>query len=339
MKIPEEYLGLIVRHLQGTASDSDKSELLRLLEDNPAMREEYASLTALYKTSEVLDSEKDLTTRMLSRLNARIDSEETGRPSARRSGSRIARPIMAVCAAAAAMAAAFFLGMGIRHQASTEATDECEYTAYSNQSGEASAIMLDDSTRVWLGTNSSLLYGKDPLRNERVAKLTGDAYFDVHHDASRPFIVKTGSVFVKVLGTAFCVRSDDTEGKVSVILERGSVRLMTPQGVGLVRLSPDQMAEMDTNTGDLSVEPVGAAPYIVQHYNKIALQQATLSDIISHIERMYGVRISRPSCETNAKRYDLNYKRTDTVDELIEIVDELTGVRLEILCSDKNNQL
>lgn len=331
MEIPEEYLGLIVRYLQGTASDSDKSELLRLLEDNPAMREEYASLTALYKTSEVLDSEKDLTTRMLSRLNARIDSEEADRPSARRSGSRIARPIMAVCAAAAAMAAAFFIGMGIRHQASAEATDECEYTAYSNQSGEVSAIMLDDSTKVWLGTNSSLLYGNDSLRNERVVKLTGDAYFDVHHDESRPFFVKTETVLVKVLGTAFCVRNDNADGKISVILERGSVCLMTPQGVGLVRLSPDQMAEMDTNTGDLSVEPVGAAPYIVQHYNKVALQQATISDIISHIERMYGVRISRPSCETHAKRYDLNYKRTDTVDELIETVDELTGVRLEIL--------
>lgn len=338
MEIPEEYLGLIVRHLQGKASDSDKSELLRLLEGNPAMREEYASLAALYKTSEVLDSEKDLTSRMLSRLNARIYSEESKRPT-RRSGSRIARPIMAVCAAAAAMAAAFFLGMGIRHQAAPEAMEKCEFTAYSNQSSDVSAIMLDDSTRVWLGTNSSLLYGKDSLRNERVAKLTGDAYFDVHHDASHPFIVKTGSVFVKVLGTAFCVRNDNTDGKVSVILEKGSVRLMTPQGVGLVRLSPDQMAEMDTKTGDLSVEPVGAAPYIVQHYNKVALQQATLSDIISHIERMYGVRISQPSCETKTKRYDLNYKRTDSVEELIEIVDELTGVRLEILRSDKNNQL
>lgn len=338
MKIPEEYLGLIVRHLQGLSSESDKSRLMRWLEENPSMREEYASMAALYKTSEVLDSEKDLTSRMLSRLNARIDSEEIRRPT-RRCGSRIARPIMAVCAAAAAMAAAFFVGMGIRHQAAPEATEKCVFTAYSNQSSDVSAIMLDDSTRVWLGTNSSLLYGKDSLRNERVAKLTGDAYFDVHHDASHPFIVKTGSVFVKVLGTAFCVRNDNTDGKVSVILERGSVRLMTPQGVGLVRLSPDQMAEMDTKTGDLSVEPVGAAPYIVQHYNKVALQQAMLSDIISHIERMYGVRISQPSCETKTKRYDLNYKRTDSVEELIEIVDELTGVRLEILRSDKNNQL
>ena len=139
---------------------------------------------------------------------------------------------------------------------------------------------------------------------------------------------------MKVLGTAFCVKADEASGKVAVLLERGSVRLQSPEGVGLVRLSPDQKAEFDAGTGDISVEPMGAVPYIVQHYNKVALQQASLHDIISHIERMYGVRITARTPVDTVKKYNLNYKRTDNVSELVETVQALTGADLTINNND-----
>ena len=130
---------------------------------------------------------------------------------------------------------------------------------------------------------------------------------------------------MKVLGTAFCVKSDSEAGKVSVLLERGSVRLQSPEGVGLVRLSPDQMAEFDAKTGDIEVTPMAAEPYIVQHYNKVTLQQVSIDGIISHIERMYGIKVQA------TKKYNLNYKRTDDAGELMEAVEELTGVRLKVI--------
>ena len=76
MEIPEEYLGLALRYLRGEANDSDKEILIRWLEEEPRRKEGFAALSALCKTSDILKSEDERTSRMLSRLNARIDSEE-----------------------------------------------------------------------------------------------------------------------------------------------------------------------------------------------------------------------------------------------------------------------
>lgn len=328
MEIPEEYLGLALRYLRGEANDSDKEILIHWLEEDPRRKEDFAVLSAICKTSDILKSEDERTSRMLSRLNARIDSEEEMTTHKRKTG--IFRIFWMSAASAAAI---FIIGIGVHWFGGAGARDY-EYSAYSNTSGDVAAIMLDDSTRVWLGTKSSILYNTDATNAERVVKLTGEAYFDVHRDTSRPFIVKTGALDVRVLGTAFCVEADEISGKVSVLLERGSVRLQSPEGVSLVRLSPDQKAEFDTGTGDISVEPMGAVPYIVQHYNKVALQQVSLRDIISHIERMYGVRITARTPVDTTRKYNLNYKRTDNVGELVETVQALTGASLAISDND-----
>ncbi len=327
MEIPEEYLRLMLRQTDGTATDAEKSALAEWLEASPSNREYFASLSALRKVSSTLDSYKDNTERMLSRLNARIDAEEGG---IFNKGSRRRGSFKAVWISAASVAAAFVVGAGVLHLTRTAKVDTYEYSAYSNVSDDVSAIMLDDSTKVWLATNSSILYSTAGGSPERIVKLTGDAYFDVHRDTLRPFVVKAGGVDVKVLGTAFCVKTDEEAGKVSVLLERGSVRLQSPEGTGLVRLSPDQMAEFDTRTGDISVTPMNATPYIVQRYNKVALQQVSIADIISHIERMYGIKVQTASNVDTTRKYNLNYKRTDDVQELVEAVQELTGVSLRI---------
>lgn len=325
MEISEEYLRLIHRHLSGTATNAEKDTLADWLEASQSNREYYATMAALFHASSALDN-GERTDRMLARLNARIDSEKEGKA---RLFSR------AAWISAASVAAAFVIGIGTylffqadRTEARTYASDPHEFTAYSNVSDDVSAIMLDDSTKVWLATNSSVLCSTHG--SERVVKLSGEAYFDVHRDTLRPFVVKTGDINVKVLGTAFCVNADEASGKVSVLLERGSVRLQSPEGVGLVKLSPDQMAEYDAKTGDIEVTSMDATPYIVQRYNKVALQQVSISGIISHIERMYGVKVQAESPVDTTRKYNLNYKRTDDVQELVEAVQELTGVSLRI---------
>ncbi len=333
MEFSEEYLRLAIRYLRGDADDADKETLIRWLEVDSKRKEDFAVLSALYKSSGVMKPSDERTSRMLFRLNARIDAEEKSshRHNAWREG-RIFRIFLASAACVAATVA-----IGILAHRFIRTPDSYEYTAYSNTTDDVTAIMLEDSSKVWLGAKSSIRCNTSAENSERIVRLTGEAYFDVRRDTTRPFIVKTGTLDVKVLGTAFCVKSDEASGKVSVLLERGSVRLQSPEGVGLVRLSPDQMAEFDSGTGDLAVEPMGAVPYIVQHYNKVTLQQATLGDIISHIERMYGVRISANTPMDNSKRYDLNYKRTDSARDLVETVQELTGAGLMILGRENND--
>ncbi len=328
MEIPEEILRLVHRYLSGTATDDEKSALVEWLEASQSNREDFAALSAMRNASSALGGD-DATDKMLSRLNARIDAEESGGIFTVQSVR--GRRRKATWLAAASVAAALVIGAGTYRHFRTDADYFREYSAFTNISDDVSAMMLDDSTKVWLSRNSSILYGSTKGRSERIVKLTGEAYFDVHRDTLHPFVVKARGIEVKVLGTAFCVKSDSEAGKVSVLLERGSVRLQSPEGVGLVRLSPDQMAEFDAKTGDIEVTPMAAEPYIVQHYNKVTLQQVSIDGIISHIERMYGIKVQALSPVDTTKKYNLNYKRTDDAGELMEAVEELTGVRLKVI--------
>lgn len=311
---------LILKYLRGEASAEEKAEILTWLEDSEDNRKHFSSMAIVY--SSVSTSDVGVTDRILARLNARIEADNYRH-------HRSWRRWIPVFVAAASIAAILYTGNALR-KGMQDVIPEREYITYLNTSKDISAIMLEDSSRVWLGKNSSVSCDVDGEEGDRVVKLVGNAYFDVHKDSLHPFIVQTGVVSVRVLGTAFCVKSDEEAGKVSVVLERGSVRLQTPDGINLVRLTPDQKAEFNASTGDIAVEMVNATPYIVQNYNKITLQNVSIMGIVSHINEMYGVKVNVLSPVDTTVKYNLNYKRTDTIDQLLDIVGTLTGVELEI---------
>lgn len=156
MEIPEEILRLVHRYLSGTATDDEKSALVEWLEASQSNREDFAALSAMRNASSALCGD-DATDKMLSRLNARIDAEESGGIFTVQSGR--GRRRKATWLAAASVAAALVIGAGTYRHFRTDADYFREYSAFTNISDDVSAMMLDDSTKVWLSRNSSILYG------------------------------------------------------------------------------------------------------------------------------------------------------------------------------------
>ena len=196
--------------------------------------------------------------------------------------------------------------------------------------GKEFSLRLSDGTQVWLNSESSLGF---PVRfgdGPREVTVTGEAYFDVAHDEAHPFVVKTENLSVRVLGTAFNVRAHAADPLTEVVLERGSVRLQTPEGYNLVRLHPNQRAVFDAAKDDIEVEEIYAEHFVTERYNLVAMKNATIGEIIARIESNYGVRI-RIADPDNRKRYDINYLRTNSLEEVIDIVEFMTGQRCEVV--------
>ena len=123
--------------------------------------------------------------------------------------------------------------------------------AYVTEVGGSRTLSLADGTRVELNTDTQ-------LRTEVNAKTRttwldrGEAYFEVAHDASRPFVVIAGDRRVTVLGTRFSVRRDGN--KVSVLVTEGRVRVDGPtlgQGAGTA-------APVELQRGDVALAQDGA---------------------------------------------------------------------------------
>lgn len=91
--------------------------------------------------------------------------------------------------------------------------------------GSTSQVILPDGSKVWLNAKSKLIYKKHFGEKFREVTLIGEAFFDVVKDAQHPFIVNTSSLHLKVLGTAFNVRSFANDKTSEAALVRGSIEV------------------------------------------------------------------------------------------------------------------
>lgn len=116
--------------------------------------------------------------------------------------------------------------------------------AYATDAAEQKVVRLEDGSRVHLNVDSKV---KVAFRDgERRLTLTrGEAFFDVAHDAARPFVVEAEGTRIRALGTKFDVRRQD--GGVRVTLVQGSVRVGPDSGQGGVVLAPNQEALVGAN--------------------------------------------------------------------------------------------
>ncbi len=92
--------------------------------------------------------------------------------------------------------------------------------------GSKTSVILPEGTKVWLNAGSNIYYGNDFI-SKREVYLVGEAYFDVTHDAKKPFIIHAANVNIKVLGTAFNVKAYPEADQVETALIRGSVEVST----------------------------------------------------------------------------------------------------------------
>lgn len=195
-------------------------------------------------------------------------------------------------------------------------------------------MTLDDGTQVWLNAHTKLTLPREFSATQRDVELSGAAFFEVARNEAAPFTVSTDNLRVRVLGTAFCIQAYSGSQQAEVILEHGAVRLQTPEGVNLVTLQPDQRALYDAADDNLAISQVNASHLVLTQYDLVTMANTTLHEIISHIETTYDVRISIPERYAD-KRYTFNYQRSNSLDEVLHIVEYMTGEHCEVIYRKK----
>lgn len=111
----------------------------------------------------------------------------------------------------------------------------------------ATEKVLSDGTKVFLNKNSSITFPPKFLGDNRTITLTGEAFFDVHHDAAHPFIIHAEGSDIKVLGTSFNVKAYNPQ--VQVVVTTGKVQFSKNEHK--VVLTKGQKAELSANTSTI----------------------------------------------------------------------------------------
>lgn len=152
-------------------------------------------------------------------------------------------------------------------------------------------LNLPDGTQVILNENSELTYGQAFGALNREVTLTGEASFDVTHDPTRPFIVRTGKVQTKVLGTAFNISAYPEQNQITVTVLRGLVEVGDDQHV-YGEIQPDQQIAVNTTTYDYVRRDANAAEAVVWQSDFLVLDDVTLEEAAIRIGKKFHVKIT-----------------------------------------------
>ncbi len=182
----------------------------------------------------------------------------------------------------------------------------------STKAGSKSKIQLPDGTQVWLNADSKIKYDQDFMGALREVQLTGEAYFDVVKDKSRPFVIHTGSIDVTVVGTSFNVRSYPGEKTTETALIQGAVEITlhnNPDKKIVLRPSekctvenPAPEAKTPVAAEEQPMLTVGKIRYgktdssssieTMWVKNKLAFENESFERITTEMERWYNVKFN-----------------------------------------------
>ena len=189
---------------------------------------------------------------------------------------------------------------------------------------------LPDGSGVVLSDGSKLNYSADfGKTGTREVYLEGQAYFDIYHDASRPFIVHTDHVMTTVLGTAFNVKAIKNEQDITVTVTRGKVKV-SDQNKKQDLLIPDQQIVYDKRKENLVKSKVDAKVYVQwKDQQDLVIDNVTFEETAKLLEDKFGVTIRFKNKELKKNRFTTVLLERETLEQIIKGICDFNGATWE----------
>lgn len=206
--------------------------------------------------------------------------------------------------------------------ASGEIAKELQFNTLNNPRGSKVIDMqLSDGSHVWLNAGSSVTFPIAFVGNERKVSVTGEAYFEISHDKTKPFIVSANNkADVTVLGTHFNVNAYDDEATLKVTLLEGSI------SVNNTIIKPGQQAQVSSDIK--VVNKVDLAEVMAWKNGNFKFTRTDLKVIMREIGRWYDVEVSYEG-NIPVQLYNIGVPRTANVSEVLRGL-EFTGAHFSI---------
>ncbi len=214
---------------------------------------------------------------------------------------------------------------------SGKALTEIKYNTVVNPRGSKVIKMtLSDGTNFWLNAGSSVTYPIAFIGSERKVTITGEAYFEVAHDAGKSFYVSKGEVSVQVLGTHFNVNAYNDEDAIRVTLLEGSVKVKS----GLkdqrneVVIKPGEQAVANTNSGIIIMKDVDVEQVLSWKNGWFEFENASPEAILRQASRWYDLEI-RYLTNVTDKRFGGRISRDLPLSALMNLLEQ-NGMHLRL---------
>ncbi|WP_299702718.1 FecR family protein [uncultured Pontibacter sp.] len=190
-------------------------------------------------------------------------------------------------------------------------------------------VLLPDGSRVWLNSASSLTYPVRFAGDRRMVQLQGEAYFEVKKD-SRQFVVETGLVEVKVLGTEFNLSAYADDKTIATTLVEGKVSMKSTSASTEAVLTPSKQAVYDRKNKDINIRVVDTEEYTAWKDGKFYFEKAELESILVRLSRWYAISVEYEHPSLKDKVFTGMALKEKPVEHILELISKTSNVDYRI---------
>lgn len=222
---------------------------------------------------------------------------------------------------AACIAACLLIG-GLSFFSKEITPETISYVETTCMYGTRSKVILSDGSTVELNSGSVLRYPNTFAGKERIVQLTGEGYFDVSKDKEKPFVVATGTIQVKVLGTLFNLKAYKEDAKVVTTLLEGSVSFEETSIQGKAEpivLIPNQQLIFDKSAESINIHTVEASLYAAWKSGTYYFDNETFLEIARKLERGFNVQIKIGSERLEKELFSGVFDKGESIQQILDL--------------------
>lgn len=338
------FLLLTARKLSGEASDSDLKELEIFFEEDDFYKKRFDLLKAHWENKNNIPTNIDsalqkIMVQIQNDKNEKINSiakpeVKSGTIKSLLKFSKVAA-ILIVC-----VAGAYFIYQKTTRVSFAKVASKETFKIQETPKGSKSTITLSDGTRVIMNADTRLRYPQSFNGATREVYLTGEAFFDVRHNAKKPFIIHTDKINIKVLGTEFNVKSYPGDSTSETTLIRGLIEVtLKDRPDDRIILKPKEKLIVSNRSVEKSspeikkTSPTYSAGLLISnlHYisksdsavaetswidNKLVFQDESFGNLAADMSRKYDVNIQFSNDEIKDYRFTGVFEK-ETLEEAL----------------------
>lgn len=349
----EKLAILLSRQLSGEATPDEVKELEKWIRDNPQDHYVIEAVQLYWHNTAAQDffniSDNAHFERMLNKAEKPVAAMHTIQ-----NRSKIYKLFRLQWAAAAVFVGCIAAGALMFNQQRTKQKDATTKNDIVTTRGTKSKIILPDGTKVWLNADTRLHFDKKFNGAQREVYLEGEAFFDVTKDKDRPFIVHTSDIDIRVLGTAFNVKSYKEESTIEATLIHGSIQVTRQKEcIPKIILSPHEKLVFNKLIGEIIESPDHLLPanerdpqYLVSKisanenndssivetawiHNRLLFDGDTFKELAVKMERWFDVQIKFENAEVAGYRLRGAFE-DETIAEALKALQQIADFKFTV---------
>jgi len=316
---------LVIQYLLGTLSGEDAEHVRNTLQASPSLRGRIAGLRAAFQGDDIIPRpsvDASLATLHVRRLrlehevanrfdanDSRAASQPTTRIKPRVAKSPTSRWILGGGISLALVGLFIVAGISTHWNGSPART-------YTTGTAQRATVLLRDGTRIMLAPQSRLSIARGYDKSARTIALTGEAFFEVHAHAEHPFLVRTGAITTRVLGTSFAVRryTGEETTRVSVV----SGRVSTEGTRASVRVNAGTAASVTDSTAVLVAQD-GAGTHVEWPEGRLIFKDTPIPTVLTEVGRWYGYEFRLNDPTLASRNLSATFKVSDAQEMLLTL--------------------